>query len=192
MLLASNKSLAEYNLGWEPRITVGKQKLVELYQKACQLEKCVEEKEKQMGNQGDYLNFETALALLHSATTQAEEESETLAEKFLDHTLDVDTFLEEFQLRRKTAHLRKVKSDKMKELIAKQKQLSFNSNSVRPAPPPPTYANQQAQPSLFSPLPYPVSGASLPYPVAPPNQITGMPYPVLPYPSSTPMYPPRF
>lgn len=94
MLLASNKSLAEYNLSWEPKITTGKQKLVELYQIACQMEKSVEEREKMMGSQGDNINIDTALAMLQSSTTQAEEESEALAEKFLDRTLDVDTFVE--------------------------------------------------------------------------------------------------
>lgn len=188
VILASNKSLAEYNLSWEPKVTIGKQKLVELYQTACQLEKIVEEKEKKMGNQNEGINTDTAMALLQSAASQAEDESEAVADKFLDRTLDVDTFVEEFQARRKTAHLRRVKTDKMKELMAKQKTTS-SSNLMRPAPPPPpVFASQAPQPMSFTPnnpLPYPTTASNLPYPIFPPNQPSGMPYPM----PSTNMYP---
>ena len=47
-----------------------------------------------MGSQGEAINIDTALAMLQSAATQADEESEALADKFLDRTLDVDTFVE--------------------------------------------------------------------------------------------------
>jgi ESCRT-I complex subunit VPS37 len=184
VLLASNKSLAEYNLTWEPKLNSGKQKLVELYQIASQLERSREEKEKEVEGQADSISLDTAIGLLQSATLQAEEESEQLAEKFLERALDVDTFVEEFQQRRKMTHLRKVKADKMKELVAKQKHSAQQfgvSNPARPAPPPPSYANQ---PFSNNPLP-----PYLPYPIFPPNNAPNMPYPM--YPNSN-MYPPRF
>lgn len=192
MLLASNKSLAEYNLSWEPKLNAGKQKLVELYQSASQLERSQEEKEKRMEEQGDSITLDTAIGLLQSATLQAEEESEQLADKFLDRALDVDTFVEEFQQRRKMAHLRKVKADKMKELVAKQKHnVQQIANHVRPAPPPPTYSTNQPllNSSPLPPYPMPSAAGNLPYPIFPPNNAPSMPYPMFP---NSSMYPPRF
>ncbi|XP_057365604.1 vacuolar protein sorting-associated protein 37B-like isoform X2 [Daphnia carinata] len=182
MLLASNKSLAEYNLTWEPKISSRKQKLVELYQIGSQLERSQEEKEKRMEEQGDSITLDTAIGLLQSATLQAEEESEQLADKFLDRALDVDTFVEEFQQRRKMAHLRKVKADKMKELVAKQKHSAHQhgiSTHIRPAPPLPSYVTHS---SSANPPPYPIQNApgNLPYPIFPPNNASSMPYPIYP------------
>lgn len=191
MLLASNKSLAEYNLSWEPKLNAGKQKLVELYHTASQLAQSRQEKESKLEEQGESITLETAIGLLQSATLQAEEESEKLAEKFLERDLDVDSFVEEFQHRRKMAHLRKVKSDKMKELVAKQKhpaQKMGLSNHSRPAPPPPS---SMTQPSNNSFAPYPVTNvaSNLPYPLFPQSNLPGMPYPMFP---NSNMYPPRF
>ncbi|KAI9560021.1 putative vacuolar protein sorting-associated protein 37B [Daphnia sinensis] len=189
MLLASNKSLAEYNLTWEPKISSGKQKLVELYQIGSQLEKSLEEKEI-MGH-GESITLDTALGLLQSATLQADEESEKLAEKFLDKSLDVDTFVEEFQQRRKVAHLRKVKADKMKELVAKQKhtvQQHGISTHIRPAPPPPSYVTHSSSTNPIPPYPIHSAPGNLPYPIFPPNNASSMPYPI--YPNSN-VYNPR-
>lgn len=143
-----------------------------------------------MEEQGNNITLDTAVVLLQSATLQAEEESEQLAEKFLEKTLDVDTFVEEFQQRRKRAHLRKVKADKMKELVARQKnsvQQSVLTNHARPAPPPPSYLNQFSTTSL-PPYPAPNGAGNLPYPIFPPSN-PSMPYPTFP---PTNMYPPRF
>lgn len=49
MLIASNKSLAEYNLGFEPTLKEGKQSLMELYQKARSLTDELETKRAQLG-----------------------------------------------------------------------------------------------------------------------------------------------
>lgn len=43
-----------------------------------------------------------------------------LAEKFLDGSQDIDSFLEEYLEKRQEAHLHRVKCDKMKELISTQ------------------------------------------------------------------------
>lgn len=190
MLLASNKSLAEYNLTWEPKISSGKQKLVELYQIASQIERSLEENE--TVGQGEGITLETAIGLLQSATLQAEEDSEKLAEKFLDKSLDVDTFVDEFQQRRKMAHLRKVKADKMKELVAKQKQSiqQYGSSShIRPAPPPPSYVTQSSSIRPYPPYPMHNIQGNLPYPIFPPTTAPSMPYPI--YPNSN-VFPPRF
>lgn len=49
MLLASNKSLAEYNLTFEPKLKEGKQSLMNLYQQARSLTDELETKRAQYG-----------------------------------------------------------------------------------------------------------------------------------------------
>lgn len=179
-------------MSWEPKLNAGKQTLVELYQTASQLERSQEEKEKRMEEQGDSITLDTAIGLLQSATLQAEEESENLAEKFLEKVLDVDMFVEEFQQRRKLAHLRKVKADKMKELVAKQKhslQQIGVTNHARPAPPPPNYTNPFSNNPVPLPYPIPSAGGNLPYPLFPPSNASSLPYPTA-FPTPN-IYPPR-
>lgn len=187
MLLVSNKSLAEYNLTFEPKLSIGRQKLIESHQIASQLEKSLQEKENSFEKQGGEVTLETAIALLQTAAVQAEEESETLANSFLDQNLDVETFVDEFQLLRKTAHLRRVKTDKIKELEAKKKHESAAS-PIRPAPPIPSYSRQPVSnlSSVNPPTAYP---SNLPYPIFPPNQPqASLPYPMYPNHSMFPRY----
>ena len=197
MLLASNKSLAEYNLSWEPKVNGGRQKLVELYQVAAKLDESLEEKEKEFRAAGGEVNVETAMVMLQSSAQQSEEECDLIVEKFMDGTLDVDTFIEEFQLKRKVANLRKIKADKIKELASKQKSQLSNATAItRPAPAPPSMPYFSSPPSMSSPqshhpLPYPnnAPSTSLPYPLYSPNQghSPALPYPM--YPQGG-MYPP--
>lgn len=81
-----------------------------------------------------------------------------LASKFLDGSLDVEGFLEQFTSRRKQMHLRKVKADKMTEMVQKR---TFAS----PA------ANRTATSNFYSPPP-----ALAPYPMAP---MPAMPMPTM-------------
>ncbi len=57
------------------------------------------------------------MLLLQAEAASAEEQSEEIAEKWLESSLPVDEFLEEFLSVRTKAHLRRVKADKMAELL---------------------------------------------------------------------------
>ena len=182
MLLASNKSLAEYNLAFEPKVNTGRNKLIELHYTAAELDKIVEERSRTKEEQGSSVTMDEAIVLVQSAAGQSEEESESMVEKFMDGALDPESFIECFQTKRKEAHLRKMKAEKMKELVAKQKQqqqlqqqqpaIMMNSHAA----PMPHYFNQHVaahqmlpNPNFYNPnLPYPVyAPPSLPYPVNP-------------------------
>lgn len=110
------------------------------------------------------ISQDTALALLQSAAAEAEDESEKIYQQFLDKDIaSIDTFLDQFIVSRKKMHERKLKADKMIELMRNQS----NRNS-----------------SFFNPsnvssggLPYPSSGGAVPYPIGP----AGMPMPGLPH-----------
>lgn len=65
------------------------------------------------------MNQDTALALLQTAAAEGEEASDQIVKQFLDKELQIDGFLEQFMVSRKTMHLRKLKAEKMNELIWK-------------------------------------------------------------------------
>lgn len=148
MLLASNKSLADYNLSREPKMRQSRQQLKELYEQAVELMQEVEQRKKTLDGMGGQSSLDTTLALLQTLAAQSEEDSEKIATSFLEGETTVESFLEEFAEARKLAHMRRVKVDKMTELLTRR--------------------NQRAPPGAVAPLP------SRPAPPAPLPQ--GLPY----------------
>lgn len=165
MLMASNKSLAEYNMSQEPVLREAKEKLLEKYTEATRLSEEVRSLQSQLEQKSGNVRPDTLLALLEAANQvtlminqqsslcsilsfqEAEEESETLMDTFLQTgDTQIEQFLEEYQEKRKVAHLRRIKVDKMKELLAQK--ASSGNTPARHAPPPPMQYSGNA-------LPYP-------------------------------------
>merc|ERR1711915_364180 len=111
---ASNKSLAEYNLSQEPILRECKASLVEKYATAGKLGEEVKTLQAQLESKSGQVRPDTLLALLEAANQEAEEDSDNLMETFLQDGGPVDQFLEDYQEKRKLAHLRRIKVDKMK------------------------------------------------------------------------------
>ncbi|XP_063218256.1 vacuolar protein sorting-associated protein 37B [Bacillus rossius redtenbacheri] len=152
MLMASNRSLAEFNLSREPRLSSGKQRLQELGARGEELCASVEAKLQALRSHSGNLTLDTSLALLQTAAAESEEESEALFEKFAEGEADVDGFLEQFLPRRKMMHARRVKAEKMQELMAARARGA--SSGLYPVPPAPS-----------GPAPYPTAGGmGLPMP----------------------------
>jgi len=157
-MMASNKSLAEFNLTYEPKLKDGKATLMALYEKARSLTDELEPKRAQLGkliviflvfiasiakykNRKGFIVFivfleslssrtslDTTYALMQAASAEAEEECDGLSEKFVEGQMDPETFLNQFLPLRTTAHLRRLKCEKMGELISSQRnRASFNS-----------------------------------------------------------------
>ena len=82
---------------------------------------------------------------------EAEEESETMMDSYIQSgDGSIEQFIEEYQERRKLAHMRRIKVEKMKELLARKQ----SATPPRHAPPPPGgYTGDAA-------LPYPSPGYS--------------------------------
>lgn len=70
----------------------------------------------------DNAELENVLALLNVAARQAEEESEKLAEEFIAKRITMQQYLDQFVEQRKLAYLRKIKADKLQELLLKPQQ----------------------------------------------------------------------
>ncbi|XP_050537234.1 vacuolar protein sorting-associated protein 37B [Daktulosphaira vitifoliae] len=169
MLIASNRSLAEFNLTKEPELSDGKVKLRELYEEGEKLYNSVLEKVNILKGHKSSTNPETILALLQTAACETEEESDKMAEKFLSGDIELDGFLEDFVNQRKNMHLRKAKSDKMAELL-RRRNSSYRSSIENVTNkiigyPQPGYSQQ----------PYFQPNNSVPYPSMPVNMPMPMP-----------------
>lgn len=146
MLLASNKSLAEYNLSQEPLVREAKARLHEKYQTAQSLGEEVKALKADLDTKQGNVSPDTLLALLEAANQEVEEESENMMDTFLQGGGSLEEFLEQYHEKRKIAHLRRVKVDKMKELTRR-------GGPARAAPPPPHRPNTGI--GYDSALPYP-------------------------------------
>lgn len=160
MIIASNRSLAEYNLSKEPELEELKsdiQRRSELGEQLCTRiqELLGEYKTKSAG-----ISPDTTQALLETSAAQAEEQSEQIAQDFTAGNMGVDKFLEDFESIRKKMHLRKYKAEKMTELLRSGNQSSYgNGHTSQPYLPYPSYGNPQV-PSV----PYPMGPLNMPMP----------------------------
>ncbi|KAF0309825.1 Vacuolar protein sorting-associated protein 37B [Amphibalanus amphitrite] len=189
--VAGNKSLAEYNLSRQPRI-------MELKSLVRQQLEEAESQEQQIREKRDNLNvvdqpLDTTLALLQTAAAQAEEESENLVQSMLRGEMSIDNFLELYLPKRQTAIARRVKVDKLKELLPSAASSGGGGGaSGRYRPPPssvPYPPSSVPTPYPASPaapygggVPYPASSAPGPYPAGPAYMPAppAMPYPYVP------------
>jgi len=184
MLMASNRSLAEYNLSQEPVLKDMKSQLADKHREAMRTAEKVKNAKRDLDDKSGNVEPDTLLALLQTAHAEAEEASDSFADDFLNKRIDsVDEFLDTFLERRKLCHMRRIKVDKMKELLDAPQQTTMTPS--RRAPPLPAAYN-------------------LPAPVAAPNAINNwgaapaystppgganLPYPINPTASGMPMYP---
>eukprot|EP00096_Caligus_rogercresseyi_P005541 TRINITY_DN2127_c0_g1_i2.p1 TRINITY_DN2127_c0_g1~~TRINITY_DN2127_c0_g1_i2.p1 ORF type:complete len:262 (+),score=86.36 TRINITY_DN2127_c0_g1_i2:304-1089(+) len=203
MLLASNKSLADYNMSQKPVLEKQTESLQGTKDEAIALAQKIKALRSEIDQQSQRVQPDVLLSLLEAAYAEAEEFSETIADSFLEgNESNLEEFLEKFQEARKLSHCRRVKVDKLKEIIAKESSkasttsspfsLSSQPSSKHPsaggnaAPPPPSSLPYPSPyPGISMPMPFAESLApqlpslNLPYPLQPP---TGYPY--------MPSYPP--
>jgi ESCRT-I complex subunit VPS37 len=170
--LASNKSIAEYNLSREPRLIQQRQQLAETYDQAIQIQKDVEKNKLKLDSCSSGTSLDTTFALLQTEAAKSEEESEVCAETFLSQRSDVEEFLQKYIALRTKAHLRKVKVEKMSELVRDhERQKTAPVPAPRPAPQPPyssPYSAPYSAPTNGWPgaPSYPINPANFPMPSA--------------------------
>ncbi|XP_073845818.1 vacuolar protein sorting 37B [Musca autumnalis] len=160
-LFAENRSKAESNIEKEPKIIELKGKIAELNEEGKRCCEAVQERLAQIKEKSGGVSQETALALLQTAAAESEEASEEIVKKFTDNEITVEAFLEEFLAARKNMHLRKLKAEKMQDLMKRQAQ------SGRNMPTGPAYSNIPSSgfyPAPRGGVPYPVGGPMMPMP----------------------------
>lgn len=157
-----NRSLAEENILQEPKIIELKATVNELAEEGKELVAQVQDKINDYKSKSGNLSHDTALALLQSAAVEAEDESETIFQKFLDkEETNVSNFIDEFIESRKKMHDRKLKADKMIEMGRNPgNRGNLPQNNFYPS----------------AGLPYPMNppqGISAPYPMGPSMPMPG-------------------
>ncbi|XP_072895031.1 vacuolar protein sorting-associated protein 37C isoform X2 [Hemitrygon akajei] len=214
MSLATNRSLAESNLGLQPRLERGKAQLLEKYGELRQIHQAVTERHQKLESHRQRADPEGLLAVLQAEGAKVEDESEELAEAFLSGQCVLDAFLERYAEQRRLAHARRVRVEKLQEILQRRDPPAPPSpagsprpdpapRSPTPAPLPTRSARPRALPLTLPPVPAappPSPGAPppilLPVPAAPPP-LAGAPPPTqppptrrTPPPTQAPSYPP--
>ncbi|KPP74362.1 vacuolar protein sorting-associated protein 37B-like [Scleropages formosus] len=124
MTLASNRSLAEQNLLLQPRLDSQKNELTKRYQHLQDLFEAFQLRKSTLDYHSGINSLDTLLALLQTEGAKIEEETENMADSFLEGNVSLDTFVDEYHSRRKLAHLRRVKIDKLREVVLKGHRLT--------------------------------------------------------------------
>uniref|UniRef100_A0AC34QTR3 VPS37 C-terminal domain-containing protein n=1 Tax=Panagrolaimus sp. JU765 TaxID=591449 RepID=A0AC34QTR3_9BILA len=166
MKLAQSKSMAECNLSFEPKLKEARAKLSQTYTEALKVKQEVEQMKNQLDSIATDRSLDSVVAVLQAETKKAEDESEMIAEQFSNGSLDPVQFVAQFEEKRILAHKRKVKAEKLMEILKQQdynqgRNIGNRLPSVGRAPYPDVVG--RGPPTV----PYPDFGAA--YPVLPPR-----------------------
>nr|XP_054749203.1 vacuolar protein sorting-associated protein 37B-like isoform X2 [Lytechinus pictus] len=117
MAMAENRSLADFNLSRETRLREGRNQLARLHEEAKRIRDIYDVDRRRLESLNENYSLDAAKVMLETSATKTEEESEEIAEEFLNGNLPLSDFVEQFIQRRSMAHIRRIKSDKMQELL---------------------------------------------------------------------------
>lgn len=188
LTLAGNRTLAEQNLELQPRLDHQKNELTKRYQCLQEDFEAYQLRKSTLDHKSGNTSLDTLLALLQAEGAKIEEETENMTDSFLDGATPLDAFIDEYQTKRKLVHLRKVKIEKLREIVLKGPQ-------VAPAAPQPSRSQDLS--SVPTALQREVNGSPLPMPrrapPLPPLKVTQSPTVQPPaafsYPSPSPFPP---
>uniref|UniRef100_A0A182LZJ1 VPS37 C-terminal domain-containing protein n=1 Tax=Anopheles culicifacies TaxID=139723 RepID=A0A182LZJ1_9DIPT len=177
LIIAENRSLAEKNLNFEPKMVELRSRVQDLADECRTLGESVKEKSTQLSTKSETNNPETVLALLQTAAAESEEESEGIVKKLLDSELPAEAYLEQFMNSRKLMHSRKLKAEKMAELLRSNRHTTQRFDTgYGPSSMPYPSANTSARGGFYVPPGMTTSSTNaVPYPVGPPS----MPMPMV-------------
>lgn len=177
-LVAQNKSLAEYNLSLQPRLDSLKTQVATGYETANKLKTDLGVDKAKLDTFVGTQKLDTLHALLQTEAAKADEDSEQTVESFCEQNLSVEDFLTDYLPKRTLAHKRRIKAEKMGELLRGShvpvSPPAWSTPSASHAPGPAPY------PTGPSPggAPYPVGSGSS-YGMRGPGTSFGMPDPSL-------------
>ncbi|KAM4578957.1 VPS37B subunit of ESCRT-I a [Fundulus diaphanus] len=202
--LANNRTLAEQNLTLQPQLEHKKEQLTKSYGCLQESYESYQLRKSRLDHKSGSTSLDTLLALLQTEGAKIEEETENMADSFLDGDMPLDAFIDSYQNKRKLAHLRRVKIEKLQEMVQKGlhlpqatpvpssrhqdvpavSSLLTDNNSSNPSPVAPARRKPPAPPSQPAPVfnPAPTASPQTPffcqpsqYPPIPPR--TGQPFP---------------
>ncbi|CAL8248331.1 unnamed protein product [Merluccius merluccius] len=194
--LASNRNLAELNLGLQPQLEERKEQLTKRYNCLQESFETYQFRKSTLDHKSGNTSLDTLLALLQAEGAKIEEETENMADSFLDGDVTLDTFIDAYQSNRKLAHLRRVKIEKLQEMVLTGQRLpqappansalslAMTTALLAEASPVPQPRRKPLQPPL-QPLPspspaQPTAAAAAPPFTQPPVFYASSPYPPIP------------
>ncbi|XP_047142405.1 vacuolar protein sorting-associated protein 37 isoform X1 [Hydra vulgaris] len=131
-LLQLNKDLAVTNTSMQPEFEITKENLLSLVKEQKELRDKYDFIYQKIASK---LSLDSTLSILHAATAEKESESEETSSALLNKNINVDEFIEQFIPKRKHYHLRKIKAEKLSQILQKRSNRSF------PVPPPRLFVN---------------------------------------------------
>nr|XP_006816962.1 PREDICTED: vacuolar protein sorting-associated protein 37A-like [Saccoglossus kowalevskii] len=115
-LCNANEDLAKINLRKKPYLESQKEELRQKYEILEQLRKQFDIDCQKQQTLSERYNPSNLLTHLKIASAEAEEESEKIADLFLDKQIDIESFVQQFMEKRKLCHTRKGKEEKLMQL----------------------------------------------------------------------------
>ncbi|XP_077570945.1 vacuolar protein sorting-associated protein 37B-like isoform X2 [Stigmatopora nigra] len=193
--LVNNRTQAEQNLALQPGLELKKETLTKKYGSLQESFEAYQLRKSTLDQKTGNSSLDILLALLQAEGAKVEEETENMADSFLDGDVTLEAFIDSYQNQRKLAHLRRVKIEKLQEMVLKGHQLPQASPRRKPPAPPSQPAPLLHPVPTADPAPSTLYAVS-PYPPIPPR--TGQPYPnvssgypfLAQYPSALPRKPP--
>uniref|UniRef100_UPI0037E7E8E1 VPS37B subunit of ESCRT-I a n=1 Tax=Semicossyphus pulcher TaxID=241346 RepID=UPI0037E7E8E1 len=200
--LVSNRTLAEQNLALQPRLEHKKEQLTKRYICLQESFESYQLRKSTLDHKSGNTSLDTLLALLQAEGAQIEEDTENMADSFLDGDMTLDSFIDGYQSNRKLAHLRRVKIEKLQEMVLQGQRLpqvavapTSQSQDVSAAARPSSSALFTEPSSSSSPLAQPrrkpPPPPSQPAPILNPASTTSSQPPVVFSASPYPPIPPR-
>lgn len=121
--LVNNRTLAEENLDLQPKLELLKEQLTKRYSSLQEHFESYQLRKSTLDHKSGNTSLDTLLALLQAEGAKIEEETENMADCFLDGDMTLDSFVDTYQSQRKLAHLRRVKIEKLQEMVMKGQRL---------------------------------------------------------------------
>lgn len=115
MLMVSIKSLAEFNLAKQNDYESDRSKLLVIVEDCNKSKEDIQTKATKLLELSKKTSLESTLRVVLEATSQIEEESESIAKSFLNNTIDHDSFNIRYLEKRKLSHLRRIKADRLRQ-----------------------------------------------------------------------------
>ncbi|NXK78884.1 VP37A protein, partial [Amazona guildingii] len=121
-LVKSIEELAKKNLLLEPSLEAKRQMVLDKYEQLTQMKAAFEKKMQRQHELSESCSPSALQARLKVAAHEAEEESDTIAEDFLEGKTEIDEFLSSFMEKRTLCHCRRAKEEKLQQAIAMHSQ----------------------------------------------------------------------
>ncbi|XP_034628664.1 vacuolar protein sorting-associated protein 37A isoform X1 [Trachemys scripta elegans] len=121
-LVKSIEELAKKNLLLEPSLEAKRQTVLDKYEQLTQMKATFEKKMQRQHELSESCSSSALQARLKVAAHEAEEESDTIAEDFLEGKMEIDDFLSSFMEKRTICHCRRAKEEKLQQAITMHSQ----------------------------------------------------------------------